>query len=122
MSTQEKPAKSGYPEVLLSQLPEAKVAFEGARAWIMQSESNQLVFFEFEAGMNLPDHNHTYPQWGMVMEGEMELRLNGKPQICKKGDEYLIGARRYAWSQIHQANTSDGFLFRKRQIHTQITH
>ena len=79
MSTQEKPAKSGYPEVLLSQLPEAKVAFEGARAWIMQSESNQLVFFEFEAGMNLPDHNHTYPQWGMVMEGEMELRLDGKP-------------------------------------------
>lgn len=91
MSTQEKPAKSGYPEVLLSQLPEAKVAFKGARAWIMQSESNQLVFFEFEAGMNLPDHNHTYPQWGVVIEGEMELRLNGKPQICKTGDEYLIG-------------------------------
>jgi len=22
----------------------------------------------------------------------MELQLNGKPQICKKGDEYLIGA------------------------------
>ena len=92
MSTQETPAKSGYPEVLLSQLPEAKVAFEGARAWIMQSESNQLVFFEFEAGMNLPDHNHTYPQWGMVMEGEMELRLDGKPRICKGGDEYLIAA------------------------------
>jgi quercetin dioxygenase-like cupin family protein len=58
----------------------------------MRSEINQLVFFEFEVGMNLPDHNHTYPQWGMVIEGEMELRLDGKPHIYKKGDEYLIGA------------------------------
>ncbi len=58
----------------------------------MQSEKNQLVFFEFAAGMNLPDHNHTYPQWGMVIDGEMELRLDGKPQVCRKGDEYLIAA------------------------------
>jgi quercetin dioxygenase-like cupin family protein len=58
----------------------------------MQSDHNQLVFFEFEEGMNLPDHNHTYPQWGVVMEGEMELRLDGKTCIYKKGDEYLIGA------------------------------
>ena len=64
--------------------------FEGTRAWIMQSDRNQLVFFEFEAGMNLPDHNHTYPQWGMVIDGEMELRIDGKPRVCKRGDEYLI--------------------------------
>ncbi len=81
---------TGYPEVLIQQLPEAKVPFDGTRAWIMQSENNQLVFFEFEAGMDLPDHNHTYAQWGVVIDGEMELRIDGKPRICKSGDEYLI--------------------------------
>jgi quercetin dioxygenase-like cupin family protein len=82
------PAKS-YPEVVTC-LPEAEVAFEGAKAWILQAETKQLVFFEFEVGMDLPEHSHTYPQWGFVLDGEMELKIDGKPRICKKGDEYLI--------------------------------
>jgi quercetin dioxygenase-like cupin family protein len=86
------PKKSGYPEVVVSQLPEAKVAFEGARGWIMQSVNTQLVFFEFEEGTNLPDHNHTYAQWGVVIDGEMEMRLDGKPHRCKTGDEYVIAS------------------------------
>jgi Uncharacterized conserved protein, contains double-stranded beta-helix domain len=100
------PAKSGYPEVLTAQLPEAQVAFEGAKAWIMQSESTQLVFFEFEQGMNLPSHNHTYPQWGVVIDGEMDLLLDGKPHRCKTGDEYLIapgvmhGAKFYKHTRV----------------------
>jgi len=28
--------------------------------------------------MGLPDYNHIYAQWGVVIEGEMELRLDGK--------------------------------------------
>jgi quercetin dioxygenase-like cupin family protein len=83
--------KSGYPQ-LITGLPEAKVPFEGAKAWILQSDARQLVFFEFEAGIDLPPHNHSYPQWGIVIDGEMELRVDGKPRICKKGDEYLIPA------------------------------
>jgi quercetin dioxygenase-like cupin family protein len=81
--------QTGYPNVITN-LPEAQIAFNGARAWIMQGENNQLVFFEFKEGMDLPDHNHTYPQWGMVIDGKMELRIDGKPRICQKGDEYYI--------------------------------
>jgi len=84
-------SKSGYPE-LITNLPEAQIAFKGARAWIMQSDMRQLVFFEFDAGIDLPKHNHTYPQWGMVIEGEMILRINGQPRVCRGGDEYLIPA------------------------------
>jgi quercetin dioxygenase-like cupin family protein len=82
--------KSGYPEVLQQQLPEAKVAFPGARGWLLQAPNSQLLFFEFEKDTNLPEHNHTYPQWGVVLDGEMELRLDGKPRHCKTGDEYVI--------------------------------
>ncbi len=80
---------TAYPNVILS-LPEAEIAFKGARAWIMQGENNQIVFFEFEEGVDLPEHNHVYPQWGLVIDGEMELKINGTPRFCRKGDEYYI--------------------------------
>ncbi|MCW4045472.1 MAG: cupin domain-containing protein [Candidatus Bathyarchaeota archaeon] len=82
---------SGYPEVI-TQLPEADIQFRSARAWILQSAAEQLVFFEFEAGADVPTHNHSYPQWGIVVDGKMELTVNETPLICKKGDEYVIPA------------------------------
>jgi quercetin dioxygenase-like cupin family protein len=82
---------STYPDVITS-LPEAKVACEGGKAWILQAESTQLVFFQFENGADMPAHSHIYTQWGMVIDGEMELTIDGKPQRFKKGDEYLVPA------------------------------
>jgi quercetin dioxygenase-like cupin family protein len=89
--------KWGYPEVI-TRLPEADIPFEGVKAWILQADMSQLVFFEFEADANLPEHSHGYPQWGIVIDGKMELTINGKPRICGKGDEYIIpdGAKHYA--------------------------
>jgi mannose-6-phosphate isomerase-like protein (cupin superfamily) len=88
---------SGYPEVI-TRLPEANVQSEGAKAWIMQADMSQLVFFEFETNANVPEHSHDYPQWGIVIDGKMELTINGKPRICERSDEYLIpaGARHSA--------------------------
>jgi quercetin dioxygenase-like cupin family protein len=83
--------RSAYPEVI-TRLPEAEVSFQGAKAWILQAETQQLVFFEFEADLTLPNHSHVYPQWGIVIDGEMELTIDGKPLVCKKGDEYLVPA------------------------------
>jgi quercetin dioxygenase-like cupin family protein len=84
---------TGYPDVITC-LPEAKVACEGAKAWILQAESSQLVFFQFEKGTELPAHRHAYAQWGIVVDGEMELDIEGKPRHYKKGGEYLIPAGR----------------------------
>jgi len=81
--------KQGYPEVITC-LPEADIQFEGVNAWILQSDAHQLVFFEFEADADVPEHSHGYPQWGMVIDGKMELTISGKPRICEKGDEYVI--------------------------------
>jgi mannose-6-phosphate isomerase-like protein (cupin superfamily) len=88
---------SGYPEVI-TRLPEANIQSEGAKAWIMQADMSQLVFFEFETHANVPEHSHNYPQWGIVIDGKMELTINGKPRICERSDEYLIpaGARHSA--------------------------
>jgi len=83
--------KQGYPEVI-TRLPEADIQFEGVKAWILQSDMCQLVFFEFEADANVPEHAHAYAQWGIVIDGKMELTVSGKPRICEKGAEYVIPA------------------------------
>jgi len=82
---------SDYPETIKC-LPEAEIHIKGAKAWILQAASSQLVFFQFEPKIDLPAHSHVYVQWGMVIDGEMELTISGKPRICRKGDEYVIPA------------------------------
>jgi quercetin dioxygenase-like cupin family protein len=82
----------GYAKAITG-LPEADVPFEGVKAWILQGKNHQLVFFQMEANAKAPVHSHNYAQWGMVIEGEMELTIEGKPRNYKKGDEYLIPAQ-----------------------------
>ncbi len=97
MNSQKPNQLSGYPDVI-TRLPSAEISVEGAKAWILQAVASQLVFFEFQAGMKVPEHSHTYPQWGIVIDGKMELTVDGTPLMCEKGDEYLIpaGAKHYA--------------------------
>ena len=82
----------GYPKVI-TDFPEADMQFEGIKAWILQGEKHQLVFFQMEANAKVPEHSHDYPQWGMMIEGEMEMTIDGRTRNYKKGDEYLIPTR-----------------------------
>lgn len=81
-----------FPRVI-KDLPEADTQIPGIKAWILQSEKQQLVFFEMEPIAKVPEHSHTYPQWGIVVEGEMKLTVNGKTRLYKKGEDYLIPAQ-----------------------------
>ena len=80
-----------YPEII-TRLPEADIHIEGIKAWILQGEKHQLVFFQMEPDVQVPHHSHDYDQWGMMIEGKMELTINGKTRLCEKGDEYVIPA------------------------------
>jgi quercetin dioxygenase-like cupin family protein len=95
-----------YPEVI-TLLPEADIKFEGIRAWILQSEEHQLVFFEMKASARAPEHSHNYDQWGFIIQGRMELTVNGEKRIVESGDEYVIPA---------QAKHSARFLVKSRLI------
>lgn len=79
--------------MVITDLPEADIQFEGMKGWILQGERQQLVFFEMEPIAIVPEHSHDYAQWGMVIEGRMKLTIDGKPRMCGKGDEYVIPAR-----------------------------
>ena len=93
-----------YPDVI-TRLPEADTKFEGVRAWMLQGEKHQLVFFEMEAFARAPEHRHDYDQWGFMIQGKMELTINGKKRIVESGDEYLVPA---------QAQHSARFLVKSR--------
>jgi quercetin dioxygenase-like cupin family protein len=45
-----------------------------------------------KSSTQVPEHSHDYPQWGIVVEGKMELTIDGKAKIYEKGDDYLIPA------------------------------
>ena len=77
-----------FPEIITS-LPEAEIAFDGVRGWIAQGDNHQMVFFEISQSAVVPEHSHN-AQWGIVVEGEMELTIDGRVKIYKKGDEYFI--------------------------------
>lgn len=69
------------------------MSIQGIKAWILQGEKQQLVFFEMQPTALVPEHSHNYPQWGMLVEGEMKLTISGKTKTVKKGEDYLIPAK-----------------------------
>ena len=73
----------------IKNLPEADIPFEGVKGWISQSDEHQVVFMELEAIGKVPEHKHG-AQWGMVVEGEMDLTIDGKTKTYHKGDSYFI--------------------------------
>jgi quercetin dioxygenase-like cupin family protein len=95
-----------YPEVI-TRLPKADIKFKGVRAWLLQGEKHQLVFFEMKTSARVPEHSHDYDQWGFMVQGKMELTVNGEKRIVESGDEYIIPAK---------AKHSAKFLIKSRVI------
>jgi len=87
-----------YPEPITS-LPQADLAFEGLTAYLLQGEETQTVFFYLPAGTGVPPHSHC-TQWGVMLEGKMELAIGEETLTLKKGDTYFVPE-----GVIHSANT-----------------
>jgi quercetin dioxygenase-like cupin family protein len=75
-----------YPEIIKT-LPKVKIPLNGAEAYLMQSQNNQLVFFEFNEDTEIPLHSHG-AQWGIVVDGKIELSIGGLIKTFRKGDSY----------------------------------
>ena len=75
----------------ITALPEADISFEGVRGWLSQAGDHQVVFLEIDAIGEVAEHKHG-AQWGIVVEGEMELNIGGVAKIYRKGDSYYVPA------------------------------
>ncbi|MSS10627.1 cupin domain-containing protein [Clostridium sp. WB02_MRS01] len=78
-----------FPEPV-SSLPEAEMPFSNYQAYLSQGEKHQIIFMQFNEDVDLPEHSHE-SQWGIVLEGKIELTINGVKNIYTKGDRYFIG-------------------------------
>ncbi len=73
----------------IRQLPKANIPLDGVTAYLSQGNGHQIIFMEFARDINLPEHAHA-GQWGVVLEGTIELCIGGIPLRYKKGDRYYI--------------------------------
>jgi len=79
-----------FPEPI-RKLPEADIPLNGIKAYLSQSEHHQLLFMQFENDVDLPQHSHA-AQIGFVLEGKIDLIIEGKRRFYTKGDRYYIPA------------------------------
>jgi quercetin dioxygenase-like cupin family protein len=77
-----------FPEPI-SNLPEADILLNGCRAFLSQASNHQIIFMEFTEDVDLLEHSHE-SQWGIVLEGKIELVIDGIKRVCTKGDRYFI--------------------------------
>lgn len=70
-------------------LPQADIPLNGATAYLSQGERHQILFMEFSEDVDLPEHSHE-GQWGIVLEGRIELTIGGVKRTYSKGDRYFI--------------------------------
>lgn len=77
-----------FPKPIL-ELPETDIPIDGLTAYLAQEQNNQIIFMKFDIDFDLPEHSHK-GQWGIVLEGKIEMTINGHTKIYKKGDRYYI--------------------------------
>jgi quercetin dioxygenase-like cupin family protein len=77
-----------FPEPI-TRLAEADIPLRGVRAYLSQAENHQIVFMEFAEDTLVPEHSHG-SQWEIVLEGRVELSIDGVKRVYSKGDRFFI--------------------------------
>lgn len=77
-----------FPDEILK-LPQAKLPFEDAVAYVSQGEDHQILFMHFKKDTILHEHAHE-AQWGMVVDGRITITIAGVTKTYCKGDHYHI--------------------------------
>ena len=80
--------KKVFPKPILD-LPEADIPIPGLKAFISQGRNHQIVFMEFDKDAIIQEHSHE-SQWGIVLEGMIDLTIDGRKKAYVKGDRYFI--------------------------------
>ncbi len=83
---------------------EIEVPVEGIKGWKVGGDHGLVVFLEIQPGTDLPEHSHCF-QWGVVIEGAIELKIGGDKKIYGSGDSYVIPE-----DTPHSARIPDGAL------------
>jgi quercetin dioxygenase-like cupin family protein len=96
----------------ITDLPEADIPLDGVNAYLFQGKNHQLIFMEFENDVNLPEHSHE-SQWEIVLEGKVDLSIEGNEKTYKKGDRFFIPKGVKHSAKIYAGYSSIAFFNQK---------
>lgn len=57
----------------------------------LRSDDGLVVFFTFHEDVELPPHSHK-GQWGTVIQGSVEITMEGKTRTYRPGETYSMGS------------------------------
>lgn len=103
--------KSVFPEPIRN-LPLADVPFEGCTAYLSQTDTHQVLFMQFDRDIELPEHSHA-AQWGVVLEGRIEMTIDGMTRTYIRGDRYIIPSGIRHSARIHASYADITFFDQK---------
>jgi len=69
---------------------EVREIFPGLRARIVHSARTSQSWVEIDEGATFPEHKHPHEQVVNVLEGILELTVNGEVARLEAGDVYVI--------------------------------
>ena len=100
-----------FPEPITN-LPLADIPLDGIKAYLSQSENHQILFMEFSQDVELPEHSHE-AQWGVVLEGKVDLTIDGVERTYSKGDRVFIPKGVKHSAKIHAGYADISFFNQK---------
>lgn len=59
---------------------------------ITKSPAGNVTLFSFDKGQGLTEHTAAYDAMVEILDGEAEIRIDGKPKIVKKGECIIMPA------------------------------
>jgi quercetin dioxygenase-like cupin family protein len=62
------------------------------RRTLIQSQSLMICEFTFDAHVEIPTHSHPHEQVGYLVEGHVEMIIDGEKTVLMKGDSYCAPA------------------------------
>lgn len=64
--------------------------FPGVRIHTTAGKHMMLSIVEFEAGAEVPPHQHPHEQMGLMLEGELTFTIDGRTQVVRQGQMWRI--------------------------------
>ncbi len=77
----------------LMALPKLDIPFPESQveSRALRTDDALLVFFIFHEDTELPPHSHG-AQWGTLLEGRVEIAMDGEPRVFRPGEAWDIPA------------------------------
>jgi len=88
-----------FPD-FLRELPEIDLPIPGARGWMIQGSGQQVVFVEFDEGVEVPEHTHA-EQWEFALGGKVVLHAEGTSREYLPGSNFFIPAELPHAATVH---------------------